>query len=113
MTYGPFSNLVVVFFLFERFIGYGSKLTNIYSSEFIVETVDKIRQKKFVQKWSDNMSVTKPAKVTDYKQSPYTQITFLPDYKRFGFKTLTDDMKAFITRRAYDLAGTTGNNVIY
>ena len=30
--------------------GYGAKLTNIFSSEFIVETIDKKRKKKYTQR---------------------------------------------------------------
>lgn len=35
--------------------GYGAKLTNIFSKEFIVETVDAERQLKFKQVFSNNM----------------------------------------------------------
>ena len=85
--------------------------TSIYSTEFVVETVDRIRQKKFVQKWINNMSEVKPAKVTSFSGKPYTKITFLPDYKRFGCAGLTADMKSLLTRRVYDLAGVSGASV--
>lgn len=91
--------------------GYGSKLVSIFSQEFVVETVDRTRQKKFVQTWSKNMSEVKPAKVTSFSGKPYTKITFLPDYKRFGCSGLTDDMKSLLTRRVYDLAGVSGASV--
>jgi DNA topoisomerase-2 len=35
--------------------GYGAKLANIFSSEFIVETVDSKRKKHYLQKFSNNM----------------------------------------------------------
>ncbi|CAB3401696.1 unnamed protein product [Caenorhabditis bovis] len=35
--------------------GYGAKLCNIFSKEFVVETVDSKRRKKFRQRWYDNM----------------------------------------------------------
>ena len=41
----------------------------------------------------------------------YTKITFVPDFKRFGLKNLTDDMVGLLKRRVYDLAGTTNSNV--
>jgi len=91
--------------------GYGSKISSIFSKEFVVETVDRVRQKKFVQKWTENMSVITPAKVTDFTGASYTKITFLPDYKRFGCQNLTHDMKSLLYRRVYDLAGTTGVSV--
>jgi DNA topoisomerase-2 len=85
--------------------------SNIYSKEFIVETVDRVRQKKFVQKWSNNMANVTPAKVTSFTGKPYTKIKFLPDYVRFGCQGLTQDMKSLLTRRVYDLAGVTGVSV--
>ena len=35
--------------------GYGAKLANIYSLEFVVETADKTNGKKWKQVFSDNM----------------------------------------------------------
>jgi len=39
--------------------GYGAKLCNIFSEEFIVETGDSKRKKKFKMKWSKNMTKKK------------------------------------------------------
>ena len=36
--------------------GYGAKLANIFSTKFIVETVDRIRKKHYIQTFTDNMS---------------------------------------------------------
>lgn len=91
--------------------GYGSKLCNIFSIQFTVETVDRTRQKKFSQTWYDNMSRSSVPKVTNYSNSSFTKITFTPDYKRFGVTGLTSDMKSLLVRRVYDLAGTTGISV--
>ena len=59
--------------------GFGAKLTNIFSTEFIVETVDAERKKKFIQKFSDNMKVIGKPEVTRCTAKPYTKITFKPD----------------------------------
>jgi len=91
--------------------GYGSKVCNIYSLSFTVETVDRIRRKKFVQTWKNHMEQALPAKVTSYAGAPYTKVTFAPDYARFGCSGLTPDLKALLVRRAYDLAGVTGASV--
>jgi DNA topoisomerase-2 len=85
--------------------GYGAKLTNIFSSKFIVETVDEERKKKFYQEFSENMGKRTKAKVTDYKLKSYTQITFTPDLKRFGLEVLTDDIVGLFKKRVYDIAG--------
>ena len=42
--------------------------------------------------------------ITEYKGEPYTKITFLPDYKRFGVEGLTDDLYSIFVKRVYDCA---------
>ena len=93
--------------------GYGSKLTNIFSLYYEVETIDHRAKKKFIQVWKDNMSDPETdAKVKSCKTKPYTKITFLPDYKRFGMTSkLTDNIKNIILRRCYDIAGITPKDV--
>ena len=88
--------------------GYGAKLANIFSKEFTVETVDGSRNKKYSQTWKDNMTVRCEPKVTSYTRLPYTKITFKPDFKRFGIKTM-DDTKQIMERRVYDMAGLFGD----
>ena len=53
------------------------------------------------------MSVIDQAKITDYDKDmvDYTQVSFEPDLKRFGMKTLTNDMLQVFKKRVYDLAG--------
>lgn len=90
--------------------GLGAKLANIYSTKFILETVDKDRELKFYQEFSNNMYTRSEPKITSYKQKPYTKITWYPDYSRFSMdlsNPLTDEMKGLIERRAYDFAGVT------
>ena len=91
--------------------GYGSKLTNIFSKEFKIETVDGVRQKKFIQTYRNNMEEKDKAKVTAYKSKPYTQVTFTPDYKRFDVETLSEDMLALFKKRVYDACATTPKKV--
>ena len=65
--------------------GYGAKLANIFSTEFVVETADGSRQKKYRQTFRDNMSVAEEPVITKCKASEnYTRITFTPDLERFG-----------------------------
>jgi DNA topoisomerase-2 len=93
--------------------GYGAKLANIYSEEFIVDTVDKVRKKKYVQKFLNNMYTVNPAEITNVnaKVEPYTKITFKPDLQKFGINRLTDDIVALLEKRVYDLAACTHNKV--
>ena len=87
--------------------GYGAKLANIFALSFTVETVDHINKKKCQQTFSNNMKDKSKAKITSCKSKPYTKITWLPDYKRFGIDKLNDKLKALIKKRVYDIAGVT------
>jgi DNA gyrase/topoisomerase IV subunit B len=91
--------------------GYGSKLTNIFSKEFSIETVDHRRGKKYKQTWSNNMKVVEKPVIKDSSKSPYTIIRFLPDYTRFGLKTLTNDIYDLFHKRAVDACATTDPSV--
>ena len=54
-------------------------------------------------------------KVTKVKGKPYTKISWIIDFKKFGIKEYTDDMVNLMIRRVYDIAGTTDKklNVYY
>jgi DNA topoisomerase-2 len=94
--------------------GLGSKLTNIYSSKFIVETIDSDEKKKFVQEFSNNMTERTKAKITSNSSKSYTKITFTPDYQRFDMEGLEDDTILLIRKRVLDcIACTNGNVQIY
>ena len=84
--------------------GYGAKLTNIFSKEFIVESVDRKQNLYCKQRWYDNMDKKDTPIITPYKGEPFTKITFLPDYNRFGLDGLTDDMYSIFKKRVYDCA---------
>jgi DNA topoisomerase-2 len=87
--------------------GYGAKLTNIFSKEFTVETVDHKRKKKFIQKYENNMKIKNKPIISDCKMKPYTIITFKPDLKRFGVENIGDHLFKMIQKRSYDLAACT------
>ena len=93
--------------------GYGAKLTNIYSSYFEVEIVDKKRKKKFNQIFENNMSKKSDPIVTSLKSPSegYTKITFKPDLKRFSLNELTDDIISLMIKRVYDIAATTSKKI--
>ena len=69
--------------------GYGAKLANIFSREFVVETADGARSgKRYKQTWNDNMGTKSAPKIKDCKSSDnWTSITFKPDLSRFGSVT--------------------------
>jgi DNA topoisomerase-2 len=86
--------------------GYGAKLTNIYSTEFTLETVDSKSKQRYRQTWRNNMSVMEKARIDKIKSDDYTKITFKPDFKKFGMDEMDDDFEALVKRRVYDMAGT-------
>lgn len=93
--------------------GYGAKLTNIFSKNFEIKTVDHIRKKKFIQKFSDNMKVKNKPKITNIDKDiqPYTKITWTTDFERFGIVEFSDYMINLMYRRVYDVAGTTSKDI--
>ncbi len=95
--------------------GYGAKLTNIFSSEFVVETVDHRQKKKYVQTWTTNMSVVGKPRVTASSVKPYTEIRYTPDLSRFNWPagtptTIPEDMLAVIATRVVDAAACAGKD---
>lgn len=91
--------------------GYGGKLANIFSKEFIVETVDQESEKKFYMKFENNMSIKNKPKITSYKNSSYTKISFIPDFERFDIKGFNKDMIDYMKKRVYDISACSNNNV--
>jgi DNA topoisomerase II len=76
--------------------GIGAKLSNCFSTDFIVETVDTTRGLYFVQRWRNGMKDCDPPTIIDLKtkseltaekKKSHTTLAFLPDYKLFGYKT--------------------------
>lgn len=92
--------------------GLGAKLTNIFSTEFIIELGDAFRGLKYVQRFYNNMSGRDDPVITKYKGAPYTQISFKPDFPRFGLTKLTDDdIVQLMKKRAFDVAALTSKDV--
>lgn len=64
--------------------GYGSKMTNILSKQFIVECSDPSRGLLYRQTWSNNMRTVSTPIITQYSGVGYTQISYSLDFPRFG-----------------------------
>eukprot|EP00397_Hematodinium_sp_SG-2012_P001092 GEMP01001093.1.p1 GENE.GEMP01001093.1~~GEMP01001093.1.p1 ORF type:complete len:1372 (+),score=322.59 GEMP01001093.1:171-4286(+) len=87
--------------------GYGAKLTNVYSTKFIIETGDSDMKKQYRQVFEQNMEVTNLPEITAFNGESFTKVTFYPDLPRFKLTKLDEDHCALFRRRAYDIAGTT------
>ncbi|GLJ21974.1 hypothetical protein SUGI_0411630 [Cryptomeria japonica] len=92
--------------------GYGAKLTNIFSTEFIIETADGKRQKKYKQVFTNNMSSKSEPTITKCKEGEnWTKVTFKPDLAKFSMTDLEPDVVALMKKRVVDLAGCLGKGV--
>jgi DNA topoisomerase II len=89
--------------------GYGAKLCNIFSKEFIVETVDGEVKKRYIQRYRDNMSAREEPEISKYTNGEFTRITFKPDLKRFKMDRLDEDAVSLLKKRVYDLSGVVQN----
>ena len=91
--------------------GFGFKLVLIWSTWGRVETVDHKRGLKYVQEFRNNLDVLEKPTVTRSRLKPYTKVSFKPDYKRLGIAGLTDDVRAVLHKRVYDIAAVTHKNI--
>jgi len=91
--------------------GLGIKLANIFSKEFSIETVDHIRKKIYKQTFKDNLTIKETPEIKCCYKKPYTRISFLPDYEKFGLKELSDDIYDLFKRRVYDVSACTDSAV--
>jgi DNA topoisomerase II len=91
--------------------GLGIKLANIFSKEFTIETVDHIRKKLYKQTFKNNLTVKEQPEIKTCQKKPYTKITFMPDYEKFGLKEMTDDMYELFKKRVYDVSACTTASV--
>ncbi len=94
--------------------GYGAKLANIFSTEFVVECLDAEQGLKFTQVFRNNMHKAENPKVkkcsaSEKKKGDYTKITFKPDLERFHMSSLDADTVGLLSKRAYDIAGSMAN----
>jgi len=91
--------------------GIGAKASSIYSKRFVVETVDSNNKLKFVQEYTENMTIIGKPKITKNSTASYTKITFLPDYARFKMRGLEKDTVSLLMKRVYDCLACTNPSV--
>jgi DNA topoisomerase-2 len=99
----------------ERIIGgqngIGAKACNIFSKEFTIETVDSKKKLLYTQTFSENMQVKSEPIIEKYTRYPYTKIRYLPDFKKFNIKKLSNDMYILMIKRVYDICALTPMHV--
>lgn len=80
--------------------GLGSKLTNIYSTQFKIETADG--KKRYEKTYSDNRRTDGEEKL-GASSLKYTKISFIPDYAKLNTQLDLDNIGMMI-RRVYEIA---------
>ena len=95
--------------------GLGSKVTNVFSTKFIVEIDDAKRLKRYKQVWENNMLIINEAEITKLplKTKSSVKITFYPDYERFGMNDLNNDHLLLFHKRTMDIAGTSNKLKVF
>ena len=100
--------------------GFGAKLANIYSKQFIVECYSRNPDEdtfcEYVQVFTDHMVNINPPKIKEVKNKkakPSTMIKFYPDCALFDMENLDDDIIALFTKRVYDMAGCLKNCAVF
>lgn len=94
--------------------GLGVKLSNTFSSSFKVNIFNKDEGVLYTQEWSDNMKVCKPAKIAKRGfpktvmegSNGFTEVTFTPDFTRFGLTEFDRDHLVLLRKLVYDAAMT-------
>lgn len=94
--------------------GLGIKLCNIFSTQFEVKGCDPENRKSFSQIWTNNMrDVGKPSIKSSRLTKGFTQVSWIPDFQRFGLKKYTKDIIALYTRHVLDAAMIAGVTVYF
>ena len=81
--------------------GLGVKLSNIFSTKFIIETADG--KNKYKQTFINNMDKKTKPEISKSNRN-YTRITFYPDFKKFDMVEISDDVQSILLKRAIDIA---------
>ncbi|KAL1206885.1 DNA topoisomerase 2 [Cardamine amara subsp. amara] len=90
----------------------GATLTNIFSTEFIMETADCKRMEKSIQVFGNNMRNKSDPVITKCDVSEnWTMFTFQPDFKKFNMTELENDVVALMSKRVLDIAACVGKSV--
>jgi len=106
--------------------GFGSKVSNIFSTEFSIECFNPKDNMIYSQKWNNNMSIKSDPilnknksdfpKSIDEGKNGYTKVTWKPDLIRFDMKVIDKDTISIIEKYIIDCAMTVckyGVKVIY
>ncbi|CCV01991.1 DNA topoisomerase II [Invertebrate iridescent virus 22] len=85
--------------------GVGVKCTNIFSSYFCVTGVDPNHKLKLVQEWTNNMTKTQDPEITTCNVTRgYTEVKYIPDFKRFNLTKYPDEFLSIAKKLVIDVS---------
>jgi DNA topoisomerase-2 len=90
--------------------GVGSSCVNIFSKEFKISTCDG--ENHFLQTFTNNMSQRTKSQIKKSKKN-HTEISFTPDFERFGLTEIDEPHSKMIEKRVYDIAACNPSIKIY
>ncbi len=91
--------------------GYGSKCSNVFSSEFKINIRDPKSGQRYEQTWRNNMSVCeKPHIGKDKATKGFVEVTYTPDLTRF-IGIHVEEMLPVLHTRTIELAALAGKDV--
>jgi DNA topoisomerase-2 len=82
--------------------GEGAALTNIFSTQFIVETADGINAFKQIH---SNNSRNKDIPIVTKSRGQFTKISYLTEFSRFNQEVMADGDYVKLIKRVYDIVG--------
>lgn len=94
--------------------GIGSKLCNIFSSKFTVESCDPFNKKIFRQTWTRNMRETTGPIINDTKLTKgFTKVSWILDFEKFKVSKYPKDMLKLYLKYILDASVLSGVKVYY
>lgn len=92
--------------------GVGAKATNAFSDHFIIEHYDSETGQVLKKEYKKNGTERLATEISSMKRkNSWTQVSFLPDYERFGYSGIDDDFFDLIKTYIYECAMITKFNV--
>jgi DNA topoisomerase-2 len=86
--------------------GYGAKLTNIFSKQFMLIVCDGNRKLRYQQVWNENMTIRGEPDITPYQGESSVQVVYTLDFARFGYTEYPEEAFFLFAKHAADVCFT-------
>ena len=93
--------------------GLGSKLTNMFSTEFKIDTIDNYTHKRYQQIWTNQMREVSKPKISKNGKKGYTQISYKYENSVFKMDRISDDLLSLMMKYTIEMGMLTKVNVFF